>query len=135
MNNVEDVIDWVINIADIFIPSSNEKESSSTIFDKADCLTLLDMAEWFHQFKLTKGKDVPVVIDGNTEFGNVLLEKLQEAEIFDTSVQFDAKGYFFIVGSFNKETNAFEHAVIYTADEIDQQLKEVFEGKDIIALQ
>lgn len=130
MNIVNKVVDWVIDLAQVLISRPTDE---SDHIRQVDCLKLTDMAEWFQQFKLTRGKDVPVVIDARSEFGQQLAEKLEEAGVIDTGL--DLFEYCFIVGSFNKETNAFEHAVIYVADEIDQQLKEVFEGKGIIALQ
>lgn len=105
------------------------------IFDIIDGIISFvnDIAGWFRNFNLVRGKDVPVVIDAQSEFGQQLAEKLEEAEVIDTGL--DLFGDSFIEGSFNKETNAFEHARVVAGDDgVDYQTRANFKGKDIIAL-
>lgn len=93
-----------------------------------------DIASWFRNFNLVRGKDVPVVIDAHSEFGQQLAEKLEEAEVIDTGL--DLFGDAYIEGSLDKSTNAFEHARVIAGDEgIDSQTRATLRGKDLVTLQ
>ena len=94
---------------------------------------LNDIAGWFRKFSLVRGRDVPVCIDAQSEFGQQLAQKLEEAEVIDTGL--DIFGDAYIEGSFNKNTNSFEHARVIAGDDgVDAQTRNAFRGKDIIAL-
>lgn len=130
MEVIDTILDWIDKISQLIILQSDLKQSDCI---HSECLNLKEVAEWFNQFSLTKGKDVPVVINAHTEFGNELLNKLFESDVFEF-FDLSTTKHCFIAGSFNKEINAFEHAVIYTTDVISCELETAFKGNDIIAL-
>lgn len=133
MEVVDTVLSWIDEISQLIFPQSDSRLRKDRECVQFECIDLKVVAEWFGQFSLTKGKDVPVVINAHTEFGNELLNKLFESDVFDF-FDLSTTKHCFIAGSFNKETNAFEHAVIYTANEISCEFEAIFEGKDIIVL-
>lgn len=130
MKVIDTILDWVDKISQL-IKSPSENKQSNCVHSM--CLDLKDFAEWFCQFSLTKGKDVPTVINAHTEFGNELLNKLFESGVIDFFDSSTTK-HCFIAGVFNNESNAYEHVVVYTTDEISCDLEAAFNGNDTIVL-
>lgn len=130
MEVIDTILDWVDKFSQLIFPPSDFKQSNCI---HSECLNLKEVAEWFCQFSLTKGKDVPVLINAHSKFGNELLDKLFEDGLVENIDSYTVN-HCFVAGSFNKESNAFEHIVVYTTDEISCELETAFKGNDIIAL-